>query len=72
MTMTRAEILRQFKIWDVKVSVFQPLRFGQWFLNTHYPDLAEPLIFYGTNERKVLNMILNDPRFCSETYQTNQ
>lgn len=68
MQMTRAEILKQFKIWDNKISIFNPIRFGQWFLNEFHPTITAPVIFYCQNDRKALNMIVNDERFCSEVY----
>lgn len=64
---SRADILRKFNIWKSNPN-YQ--RFGQWYLNNLEPHVSDSIIYNCENSRKALNMILNDPRFCSEFYPT--
>ena len=63
--MKRSDIVKQFHVWE---SAESSQRFGQWFLNTHFPQEIATEIFYCENPRKALNMIVNDNRFCDDEW----
>lgn len=63
--LTITEVTTAYLTWQRIVP--RELRFGQYFLNTYFPDTPAPEIYYLSDTAEAFAKIITDIRFCERS-----